>query len=256
MSADTSIGGALSYRGGVTVRQIGCGATALLTQDDYTLLAGLPEGAHVVTPLRWCGMEARHPGDHHTLGQHSRDDEWWLAWNASGRTLRMLPPCPAEDGPDELGDTEPCTLFAGHSGRHTFALRAHPVLEPLHLPAPPADGVSQAQRANHVMLRRRNLTGQAYALMSQLLVLEQSLGEHSTRHLGWRTTQPTPQLARVDADTPGLAPAVAVGYLQATPLPPYEPLFGGQRYGASITIGLTDAGRATCHEINAALLAR
>ncbi|WP_083383758.1 hypothetical protein [Allokutzneria albata] len=102
------------------------------------------------------------------------------------------------------------------------------------------------QLANHRLLQRHGLTVEAYCTITDLALHEKHLGKDSTRHLGWRTSLPLPQIVRRDVTTPGLAAAVAYGFLAAVVDPPYDPVYGGYRE-SSVVVRLTGKGR-TLHQ--------
>lgn len=248
---------------GMTCRQVGCGATAVLSDGERAWLQLLPDPADTVPVWGWCELEPGHDGLHYLLGQQSAEQLWWLCWHdrEEKRELRHVLPCPAEDQPDELGDTTPCTLFLDHPGRHSFNFDVGDLPEherpPLIIPSSEseAEGLTGQQRDNREQLRAEGLTVWTLSYLAQLMIQEEIMGERSTQHPGGTTHIPLPQLTRYPATTPGLAAAVARGYLTVHPIPPYEPLYGGTR-ADTVIVGLTPAGRAVCRRIDPDRFAR
>ncbi|MFD9964884.1 hypothetical protein [Amycolatopsis sp. NPDC058986] len=242
-------------------RQVGCGATLLLTAGEREFLEQLPDGANAVHMLHWCGLEPGHAGLHYTLAQHAFEDEWWLSWDITDhrvRDLRILAPCPVEGPPDPLGDTASCLLFLGHVGQHGFLFDVLDVpakdRPPLLLPRVGEwTSLTRLQQDNHELLRKHGLTVQAYLRMNSLRLHERHLGEQSTRHLGLHTSLPVSQLAKVDATTPGLSAAVAQGLVDVVTHPAYEPLYDGDLLVDSIVVRLTAAGRELIDELDTLL---
>jgi hypothetical protein len=224
------------------------------------LLQRLADPAGVVPVWSWCELEPGHDGLHFLEVLQSREQVWWLGWRDGPHTrqLRPLPPCPAEDDPDARGDTAPCVLFLGHPGRHSFSYDVgdlpEPQRPPLLVPADSdvdvdLDDLTESQRHNRTRLRAEGLTVPTYLYLTQLLAQEEVMGERSTRHPFGTTDIPLPQVTRYPVATPGLAAAVARGYLIAHASPPYEPLYGGNR-ADSVVVELTPAGRAVCRRID------
>jgi hypothetical protein len=104
-------------------------------------------------------------------------------------------------------------------------------------------------------LHAEGLTVWAFSYLAQLLIQEEVLGERSTQHPGGTTGVPLPQLTRYPVATPGLAAAVARGYLIAHPNPPYEPRYAGTR-SDTVVVELTPAGRAVCRRLDPDRFAR
>jgi hypothetical protein len=106
-------------------RQVGCGATAVLSDGERAWLQLLPAPLDAVAVWGWCELEPGHDGLHYLLGQQSGDQLWWLCWREEDeRDLRPVLPCRAEDRPDGRGDAAPCTLFVDHAGGHSFSFDA------------------------------------------------------------------------------------------------------------------------------------
>lgn len=94
-----------------------CGDEIVLTDDELTELAAIPDPANELETHLACELEAGHPGPHLTQGQASGDLEWWLRWEAGRRELVVLEPCPAE-----CEDGTVCTLPLDHPSGHSFEL--------------------------------------------------------------------------------------------------------------------------------------
>lgn len=238
-------------------RQIGCGATALYTVGEREFLMSLSDASHQVETLNWCDLEPGHPGLHFTIAQQTPGVEWWLCWDIAdraGRDLKAKQPCPAKDVPDDGGESEPCLLATGHAGDHGFAFdvadlpadQRPPVLVPRQ---PDWDRLTGLQRENHEVLRAHGLTAPVYVEMMFLQRQETQFGIVSTDHLGFWTSQPVPQLARMDATTLGLAAGVALGHLDVIEEPPYDPLSSSKLYSDSVVVSLTPAGRNALAEV-------
>lgn len=249
----------------MTCRQVGCGATAVLSDGERAWLRLLPEPVDAVPVVGWCELEPGHHGWHYLLGQQSGEQLWWLCWRdgesdqGGERELRHMVPCPAEGQPDVLGDTAPCTLFVDHPGRHSFSYDVGDLPErerpPLMVPVEvELDGLTVAQQENRGLLHAEGLTVWTYSYLAQLMITEEVMGERSTQHPGGTTDIPLPQLTCYPVATPGLAAAVARGYLLTHLDPPYEPLYGGIR-ADTVVVELTPAGRAVCRRVDPARFA-
>jgi hypothetical protein len=83
------------------------------------MLSALPNPANEVRHDNWCELENGHQGAHHTLGQASLEETWWIRWDDGGnrRELVTLPRCTAQQTGE---DPEPCTLPQG-TPEHTVS---------------------------------------------------------------------------------------------------------------------------------------
>ena len=109
-----------------------CAGTSDLSQQEATMLDGLPNAAHDidVTALT-CELQAGHVGPHLALGQsYGPQDELnrWLRWAGEGQRdwvdIGEDDMC-AADGPplpDVPGELDMCLLPAAHPGAHSFDL--------------------------------------------------------------------------------------------------------------------------------------
>jgi hypothetical protein len=100
-------------------RPIACPGTLVLTDTEHAMLSALPYPAHELHREHWCELQNGHEDLHHTLGQASLDEAWWLRWDDNGhhREITALPDCAAQQAG---ADPEPCTLPARHAGAHSF----------------------------------------------------------------------------------------------------------------------------------------
>jgi hypothetical protein len=103
----------------MSMRQVACPGTIVLTDTEHAMLCALPYPAHEVDRENWCDLEKDHSGLHYALGQESLDEGWWLRWNDEGarRELTALTGCSAEDSSE---DPERCGLPSRHAGAHSF----------------------------------------------------------------------------------------------------------------------------------------
>lgn len=64
-----------------------CGAQAVLSQAELSVIEALPGGAHEVARELSCGLETEHPGPHLALAQAYGKPERsrWLKWDGNSR---------------------------------------------------------------------------------------------------------------------------------------------------------------------------
>jgi len=68
-------------------------------------------------------LEYRHNGPHAALGQQDGETEWWVRWTFTCSSIDQVTACAAaRDEPGEPREGDPCLLFEGHPGRHSFDL--------------------------------------------------------------------------------------------------------------------------------------
>lgn len=100
-----------------------CLARVQLGDDEVTWLSTRPFAAHEVRKKPGCDLEMGHPGPHAALGQQGDKIEWWVRWTLSASEIVETTICPVEgDEPDEYDERDPCLLYKGHPGRHSFEL--------------------------------------------------------------------------------------------------------------------------------------
>lgn len=252
-----------------------CEGAALLGWGEYAFLAHeLPHGAHVVNTLLRCEMSAGHLGPHHSLGQSGSaadgEQEWWLRWDGvhdrltgreHARQLVQLAGCPVQsEWVTELGDTEPCTLHAAHTGAHGYDYDPQ-----LRADAPVPDELDpskfgELEWPQILRSREAGLTVRAWQLMLWLNLAERAHGQRSPHHEGTRgpvvTFGELAQWVRADAATTGLAAAAARGLLHASQRPGYTPPTHTASDGTvaafdtTVAVRLTDTGRATLAQLD------
>ena len=106
-----------------------CGAEVELGRKVLQLLRKKPadippaKPGEIGDPLR-CVLQASHGGEHHALGRGlplRYPGEVWVRWSSGQQPegLMVLSDCPSVD-PDDRD--EPCLLFNGHAGAHSWDL--------------------------------------------------------------------------------------------------------------------------------------
>ncbi|MET9587114.1 hypothetical protein ABZY10_29300 [Streptomyces sp. NPDC006539] len=106
-----------------------CSERVVLGERELRMLSEVPQRAEAADRQLECELEPRHPGPHHAVGVYSRPVgagqladgtavSWWVKWAYRVR-LDVVPfaSCPSETHPGQV-DSEVCTLFSGHPGRH------------------------------------------------------------------------------------------------------------------------------------------
>lgn len=97
-----------------------CASRIELDADQVRWLASLPMPAHGLERVLSCNLDQGHAGPHASLGQYSRDTEWWVQWTLSVSEINPIPACPVTRTPDQDEDDNVCLLYAGHPGRHLY----------------------------------------------------------------------------------------------------------------------------------------
>jgi hypothetical protein len=103
-----------------------CAIRVVVTDDQVRWLDSRPHAAHEVKAYPECDLAAGHPGPHAALGQQGIGVEWWLRWTTQTSEPEIVEThiCPVESATlvNEFGEHEPCLLFEGHPGLHSFEL--------------------------------------------------------------------------------------------------------------------------------------
>ncbi|GAA2576340.1 hypothetical protein GCM10010435_60550 [Winogradskya consettensis] len=103
---------------------IGCPARITLDAAQLAFFGELPADAPSVQAELGCELEQGHEGSHAALGQQVDTTMWWVQWTLSASEINPYTWCPAKQERVELDrDNTECTLFAGHSGRHSSTNR-------------------------------------------------------------------------------------------------------------------------------------
>ena len=226
-----------------------CIATAVLSEVDWKVLGAVPQpAANELEPWVRCELSAKHSGGHHALAQGDASGrDWWMVWTDGAsirrRDLSILPPCAAAT----MAESDPCLLFAGHAGAHSFQIDRHdlhPYLNP-----PRAGGETGAAATLASCLAAHRLTMRMADHLRELGTLEQVCGLRSTTHRGPTTAALAPQLLCADVHTPGLVPLL-IDDLVRVPVPlPYALPLGFLTPETSVPIELTSTGRAVLAEL-------
>lgn len=109
-----------------------CTALAVLSELDWEVLRAVPQPTVIkeLDPWLRCELSHRHRGQHHALAQgDAKRRDWWLRWTDDAtirdRDLAILLPCAADAANEASAETDPCLLFAGHAGPHSFQIDRH-----------------------------------------------------------------------------------------------------------------------------------
>jgi hypothetical protein len=105
----------------MTVQGDECLARIHLGDEEVAWLSTRPLRAHQVDRKLRCELEMGHPGAHAAMGQQGDGVAWWVQWNMSASEVVETAMCPAEsDEADNFDEHDPCLLYEGHPGRHSF----------------------------------------------------------------------------------------------------------------------------------------
>jgi len=102
-----------------------CLARVQLDSAEREWLEFRPAAANEVPASLSCDLESGHPGSHGANAQMGDGVEWWIHWTLRASEIVERKGCWAETpdpkpyAPDEV---DVCLLYAGHPGRHSFAL--------------------------------------------------------------------------------------------------------------------------------------
>jgi hypothetical protein len=109
---------------GMTDTPSSCVARVVLTDDQVAWLDARPHGAHEVRAQPCCALENGHRGPHAAMGQQANRVEWWIRWTLQASEIVETHICPVENDTivNAHGEHDPCLLFNGHPGRHSFEL--------------------------------------------------------------------------------------------------------------------------------------
>ncbi|GAA5121501.1 hypothetical protein [Haloechinothrix salitolerans] len=231
-----------------------CTALAVLSELDWEVLRAVPQPTVIkeLDPWLRCELSHRHRGQHHALAQgDAKRRDWWLRWTDDAtirdRDLAILLPCAADAANEASAETDPCLLFAGHAGPHSFQIDRHD-LQPYTKP-PCEGGEAGATTTVARVLAVHRLTQPMADYMRELGTLEQVCGTRSKAHRGLTTATLAPQLVRVDVHTPGLATSL-IDDMVRVPVPmPYAPWLGSLTLKTSVPITLTPNGRCVLAEL-------
>jgi hypothetical protein len=101
-----------------------CPARITLDAAQLAFFDGLPATAPTVQAELGCELEQGHDGSHAALGQQVDATMWWVQWTLSASEVNPYTWCPEHPA---SGAADPgCTLFNGHSGRHSSVRRHWP----------------------------------------------------------------------------------------------------------------------------------
>jgi hypothetical protein len=104
-----------------------CLAKVQLDEAEREWLMPRPYAGNVVPAVLRCELNAEHPHAHAANGQMGNDIQWWVRWTPLASEIAAYRGCEAEQAspnPIDPTDREPCLLYAGHPGRHSFAIGA------------------------------------------------------------------------------------------------------------------------------------
>ncbi|GAA2513684.1 hypothetical protein [Winogradskya humida] len=104
---------------------ISCPARITLDAAQLAFFNELPVDAPSVQTELSCELEQGHEGSHAALGQQADTTMWWIQWTLSASEINPFTWCPVKQQPGvpDRDDLE-CTLFAGHSGKHSSTRRS------------------------------------------------------------------------------------------------------------------------------------
>ncbi|MFB9631625.1 hypothetical protein [Nonomuraea helvata] len=101
-----------------------CPHSNMLTDAEWARLTAGRIAVNARKATYSCELEPGHPGPHMSLAQSYGEHDTWIRWADGARELVDLALCPSSV--ILADDPEPCLLFDGHPGNHSYDRGAVP----------------------------------------------------------------------------------------------------------------------------------